>query len=104
MKKVRFELKIYKLCEASTVSIMGLKYISQDKIDQNDSASENVMIELSKSIIKKGYILFLDNWYFSLNLFLKLHQKNTNIIEIVRKNRKNMLKDIQNIFKKEEYV
>lgn len=61
-KRARFGLKIYKLCEASTGFCHGFKiYTGQDKIDPNDSASANVVMELSKSIINKGYTLFLDN-------------------------------------------
>ncbi|XP_017765529.1 PREDICTED: piggyBac transposable element-derived protein 4-like [Eufriesea mexicana] len=90
-KRTRFGLKIYKLCEASTGFCHGFKiYTGQDKIDSNDSASENVVTELSKSIINKGYTLFLNNWYSSPDLFLKLHKKKTNVIGTVRKNRKNV--------------
>ena len=49
--------------------------------------------------------MFLDKWYSSPNLFLKLHQKKINVIGTVRKNRKNMPKDIQKrILKKGECV
>lgn len=79
------------------IFVMDLKYIVTETklIKMINSVLKN--IEMSKSIINKGYTLFLDNWYSSPNLFLKLHQKNTNIIRITRKNRKNMLKNIQNI-------
>ncbi|XP_017795072.1 PREDICTED: piggyBac transposable element-derived protein 4-like [Habropoda laboriosa] len=105
-KRARFGIKIYKLCEASTGFCHQFKiYTGQDKIDRNDSASENVTIELSKSIINKGYTLFLDNWYSSPNLFLKLHQRKTNVIGTVRKNRKNMPQDLQkHILKKGEFM
>lgn len=105
-KRSRFELKIYKLCEANTGFCYGFKiYTGQDKILRNDSASENVVMELSKSIMNKGYTLFLDNWYSSPNLFLKLHQKKTNVIGTVCKNRKNMPHGIdKHILKTGEYV
>lgn len=94
-KRARFGLKIDKLCGASTRFCHGFKiYTDQNTINRNDSELENVVIKLSKSTINKGYTLFLDNWYSSLNLFLKLHQKKANVIETVRKNRKNMPKDI----------
>lgn len=94
------------MCEESTGFCHGFKICTgQDKIDSNDSASENVVMELSKSIINKGYTLFLDNWYSSPDLFLTLHQKKTNVIGTVRKNRKNMPKDFpQRILKKGECV
>ncbi|KAK2575211.1 hypothetical protein KPH14_002631 [Odynerus spinipes] len=79
--------------------------LRKDRIDRNDSASENVVIELSKSIIDKGYTLFLDNWYSSPNLFLKLHQRKTNVIGTVRNNRKNVPQDLHKcILKKGEFV
>lgn len=95
-KRARFELKIYKLCEASTGFCCDFKvYTGQNKIDRNSSASENVVMDLSKSILNKGYTLFFDNWYSSPNLFLELHQEKTNIIGIIRSNRQNMPKNIQ---------
>lgn len=105
-KRARFGLKIYKLCEASTGFCHKFKiYTGQDKINVHDSASHNVVMDLSKSIINKGYTLFLDNWYSSPDLFLKLNQKRTNVIGTVRKNRKNMPGDIQKpVLKKGECV
>lgn len=105
-KRARFGIKIYKLCEATTGFCHGFKiYTGQDRTNRHESASENVVIELSKSIINKGYTLFLDNWYSSPNLFLKLHRQKTNVIWTVRKNRKNMPQDMQkHILKKGEFV
>lgn len=105
-KRARNKNLEYKLCEASTGFCHGFKiYTGQNRINRNDSASENVVMELSKSIINKGYTLFLDNWYSSPNLFLKLHQQKTNVIGTVRKNRKNMPQDMQkHILKKGEFV
>lgn len=43
------------MCEASTGFCHGIKiYTGQDKIDRNDSASENVVIELSQIYNKQG--------------------------------------------------
>ena len=94
-KRARFGLKIYKLCEAKTGFCSKFKiYIGQDKTDPNDSASENVAMELAKPLLNKGYTLYIDNWYSSPALFLKLHNQKTNVIGTVRNTRKNMPKDL----------
>lgn len=70
LKRVRFDIKIYKLCESNTGFCYHFKiYTRQNKMKETDSASENVM-ELS--ILNKGHILFLNNWYSSSNLFSTL--------------------------------
>lgn len=94
-KRARFGLKIYKLCEAKTGFCSKFKiYTGQDKTDITDSASENVVMELAESVVNKGYTLCIDNWYSSPALFLSLHKQKTNVIGTVRKNRKNMPKDL----------
>nr|XP_034194807.1 piggyBac transposable element-derived protein 4-like [Osmia lignaria] len=94
-KRARFGLKIYKLCDANTGFWSKFKiYTGQDKIDLNDSASENVVMELAESVLNKGYTLCIDNWYSSPALFLRLHKQKTNVIGTVRSNRKNMPKDL----------
>ncbi|XP_012244020.1 uncharacterized protein LOC100749365 [Bombus impatiens] len=50
-KKARFGIKIYKLCEATTGFCHGCK------IYTDDSASENVVIELSKSNKRRIYFI-----------------------------------------------
>ncbi|XP_023288038.1 piggyBac transposable element-derived protein 4-like [Orussus abietinus] len=94
-KRARFGIKIYKLCEAKSGFCSKFKiYIGQDKINPNDSASENVVVELTKPVVNKGYTLYMDNWYSSPALFLRLHNQKTNVIGTVRNTRKNMPKDL----------
>ncbi|XP_015437848.1 PREDICTED: piggyBac transposable element-derived protein 4-like [Dufourea novaeangliae] len=94
-KRARFGIKIYKLCKASTGFCSKFKiYTGQDKIDLIDISSEGVVTELAESVLNKGYTLYIDNWYSSPALFLKLHKQKTNVIGTVRNNRKNMPKDL----------
>lgn len=76
-------------------------HTNQDKIDQNDSASKNIVMELSKSNKQEIYFVS-EQLIFLIQLFFKIrNQKNTDVIGTVRKNMKNIPKDIQkNILKK----
>ncbi|XP_015436675.1 PREDICTED: piggyBac transposable element-derived protein 4-like [Dufourea novaeangliae] len=95
-KRARFGFKIYKLCESNSVYCYGFKiYTGQDKIQgSNVPVSETVVMQLAERILGKGYTLFLDNWYSSPNLYKILQAKNTNVVGTVRKNRKNMPKEL----------
>lgn len=60
-KRVRFGLKIYKLCRTYTRFCCNLKiYTGEYKSNRSDNEAQNVTMELTKSVINKGYILFLD--------------------------------------------
>ena len=48
----------------------------------------------------KGHILYIDNWYFSLKLFLTLVENGTNSVRTIRFNRKNMPEDFVKASKK----
>lgn len=61
-KRARFGIKFYKLCESASGYYYDFKiYTGNDKINADDSASENVVKELSQSILNKGHTLYLDN-------------------------------------------
>ncbi|XP_043501587.1 piggyBac transposable element-derived protein 4-like [Polistes fuscatus] len=55
-------------------------------------ATESVVMEVEQPILKKGYTLYMDNFYSSPHLFLTLLKNDTNAVGVVRKNRKNMPK------------
>ncbi|KAL2717623.1 piggyBac transposable element-derived protein 4-like [Vespula squamosa] len=80
-------------------------YTDQDKNQPNDTASQNVVMELMKSVINKGHTLFLDKWYSSPALFLQLRAQKTNVIGTVRSNKQNMPKNLAiNKLKRGEYL
>ena len=72
-------------------------YTGQDAVENsNFTASESVVLELANPFLEKEYILYLDNWYSSPNLFLELNKRKTNVLGTARSNRKNMPKDLVN--------
>ena len=73
LKKTNFERKFYKLCESTSGYCYDFTiYSGNDKTNLGYSACESVGIELSKSILYKGYTLYIGNWYSSPKLFLIL--------------------------------
>lgn len=97
IKRARYGIKFYKLCESNTGYCMNFKIYTGDNQDSSAdclNVSETVVKELSKLIIDKGYTLFLDNWYSSPKIFEYLLQHDTDAIGTVRSNRKNMPKEL----------
>ena len=59
-KRAKFRIKFYKLCESLSDYCYNFKiYSGNDKTNLDYNASENVV--LSKSILYKGHILYIDN-------------------------------------------
>jgi len=50
--------------------------------------SGSIVLHLIKNYLGKGHVLYLDNWYTSPKLFLKLAEKGVGAVGTVRKNRK----------------
>ena len=57
---------------------------------KNESASSKVVLDINADLLDKGYNIFIDNWYSSPDLYLKLHAKKKMLLDTVRNNRKNM--------------
>lgn len=100
-KRARFGIKVYKVCESSGSScgyIWNMKiYCGQDRTDDGCPVSTKIVMDLNEQILGKGYNIYLDNWYSSPNLFVKLHENNTNVCGTVRLNRKNMPPDFSKV-------
>lgn len=105
-KRARFGIKFYKLCESTSGYCIRFKiYVGKDKIQGSDiPATESVVMEVAQPILKKGYTLYMDNFYSSPHLFLTLLKNDTNAVGTVRKNRKNMPKVFSSMKLKKEEV
>jgi hypothetical protein len=49
---------------------------------------------MNEELLGKGYNIYVDNWYTSKDLFLQLHNKQTNDVGTVRANRAAMAKEL----------
>ena len=75
-KRARFGIKFYKLCESKSGYCLAFQiYRGQDKKNEETPASESVVLGLTEKILGKGYTLYLDSWYSSPKLYLKLWKK-----------------------------
>lgn len=108
LKRARFGIKIYLCCESDGDAKGSGGYCYRFKVyagkedpvnevqpvldavnagDTDLSASEKMVLFLTAPLLDKGYIVFTDNWYTSLRLFLYLRERNTLACGTVRENR-----------------
>ncbi|GLV37549.1 hypothetical protein CBL_20361 [Carabus blaptoides fortunei] len=71
----------------------ALIYCGQDKVD-GMSVATKVVLELMEQNLDKGLTLYTDNWYTSIELALKLRQRNTHLVGTLRKDRKGVPKEV----------
>jgi hypothetical protein len=94
LKRARFGLKSYELCESASGYIWkSLVHIgtAMKLDDSNDGlTSSRIVMTLARDLLGKGYSIFMDNWYSSPSLFRQLHMNQTDAVGTVRLNRKNM--------------
>lgn len=105
MKRHRFGIKLYKLCESST----GYTYRFQVYAGRDShftlptgvltppcalSATENIVWFLMLPLMNKGHHLYCDNFYTSPALFDMLYQLQTPACGTARMNRKDMPKEL----------
>jgi hypothetical protein len=94
-KRSRFVIKIYKICESISGYCFYFKiYVGDDVTDPSLPASSNVVMNMCEPLFDKGHTLFLDSWYTSPDLCMRLTNRYTNVIGTVRPTRKEMPHDI----------
>nr|XP_031847633.1 piggyBac transposable element-derived protein 4-like [Nomia melanderi] len=99
LKKSRFGIKFYKLCDSKTGYVHNFKiYVGKNKFD-SELAINNIVINLmtESKLLRQGYCLFIDSWYNSIDLFKKLYDLKTNICGIIKNYRKGIPKEIKHI-------
>lgn len=94
LKRARFGLKSYELCESGSGYIWnsivhtgpGMQLAESD----DGLTSSRIVLTLAKDLLGKGYAIYMDNWYSSPALFRQLRLNQTDALGTVRLNRKNM--------------
>nr|CAI5851431.1 unnamed protein product [Callosobruchus analis] len=99
-KRKRFGIKLFLLCESSTGYTYNFLIYTGAKTNYGDNfvnepLSARVVLELSNNLLDKGYCLFLDNYYTSVDLAEKLSQRRTDCVGTMRINRKGVPKDLK---------
>jgi len=100
LKRSRFGIKLYKLCESSTGYVHRFYvYVGKDCSfvlpasghlvpPAEFGATENIVWFLILPLLDKGYRFYVDNFYTSLPLFRMLYQHDTVACGTIRSNRK----------------
>lgn len=108
LKRARFGLKSYELCEARSGYIWNcITHIGKDMqlCESPDGLiSSRIVLTLAKDLLGKGYNIFLDNWYSSPTLYRELRTKQTDAVGTVRLNRKHMPPDLKQKIRRGEAV
>ena len=97
-KRARFGIKFYKLCQSTGLAtgyVRSFKiYTGQDNEAGNLPAGTKVVMKLMELLLGQGYNVFLDNWYTSPDLFVRLPKEKINAYGTVRLYHKNIPRDI----------
>ena len=98
MKRARFGIKIFCICESSGYMhrfrvysgkenpFTDMDTVLPDEV-HNFSKAEKVVLYLVQPLLNKGYTVYMDNYYSTLRLYSYLHEKNTLACGTIRKHR-----------------
>ena len=100
-KRARFGVKVFALCESSGYMCDYIIYVGKDTTFDDDMVrtlgkSGAVVGKLMEPLQNKGYQLYIDNWYTSIELATYLAQHGTTMCGTIRKNRRGLPKRITN--------
>ncbi|CAH1982255.1 unnamed protein product [Acanthoscelides obtectus] len=92
-KRKQFGMKVFALCESSSGYMYNfLVYTGADTaynaLYENEPLTSRVVLTLIHPLLDKGYCLFLDNYYTSIDLLDKLVKRRTDGVGTMRINRK----------------
>ena len=102
-KRARFGLKLYELTTSHRITLDVLVYcgtgmfFSEGNEHEDMPATERIPVELTKSFLDKGHVLYTDNFCTSPMLASFLLQNQTFLFGTVKKNCKHCYKDISNV-------
>jgi hypothetical protein len=113
-KRSHFGMESFKLCKAKTGHVWNmLWYTGKDTEQKNEvlgidishySKLSKTVFTLAEKLLRQGYIIGLDNYYSSPELFDTLNKLETDAVGTVRCNRKGLLRDIMGKKLKKEEV
>ena len=91
-KRAHFGLKIFALCNTHGYFYTASIYTGQPNppLPHTDTlgATGAIVVHLMESLLDKGYHLYVDNWYTSINLAFFLESRGTGLCETMRANRR----------------
>ena len=109
-KRARFGIKSFELCEAKSGYVWNfLVYVGKETVFdeslKDEAYGSKVVLELMSPLLNQGYMITMDNWFSSPDLFEKLCKNETDAIGTLRQNRKGVPAEIKQAkLKKGEHV
>lgn len=98
-KSSKYGIKLYKLCDSIGYTYKIIIYSGKDSnlsLQTNFPAAGKVVMELMDGYLNEGRTLIIDNFYTSLKLANTLLQNNTHMVGTLRKNARELPKDVIN--------
>ncbi|KAF0750273.1 piggyBac transposable element-derived protein 4-like [Aphis craccivora] len=98
-KSSKYGIKLYKLCDSIGYTYKIIVYSGKDSnlsLQTNFLAAGKVVMELMDGYLNEGRTLIIDNFYTSLKLAHTLLQNNTHMVGTLRKNARELPKDVMN--------
>jgi hypothetical protein len=103
-KRSRFGMESFKLCEAKTGYVWNMLWYTGSETELKSeihgidishyTKPSKIVLTLAEQLLTRGYIIGLDNYYSSPELFDLLNQLHTDAVGTVRSNRKELPKDV----------
>ena len=94
-KPARFGLKLFTLADADNGYVLSYKvYTGKDNAAVARGLAKRVVLELAEPFFNKGYNIFMDNYYTSVDLFEDLYTHGMQACGTCRTNRVGLPKDI----------
>ena len=93
-KSHKYGIKLYKICTVNGYTWDLQDYTGKLSNEPEHNHSESMVFKLTKPLLKKGAIIYADNFYTSVPLAEKLLQEKTYYCGTVRKNRKLLPQDV----------
>lgn len=104
-KRHKYGIKEFKLCTMPGYTYKVYVYEGKKGDTTAKTTPTNVVMDLCSELLNKGHTLYTDNWYTSVDLAKKLLHNETHLVGTLRKNRKNIPKDVVlKKLKKGEYI
>lgn len=95
-KSAKYGIKIYELCTPDGFVLDILIYTGRGTVNNETGHAQSVVTHLTKRILGKGHILYLDNYYNSVKLANFLYENKTHVVGTLRKSRKENPKVVVN--------
>ncbi|XP_050309162.1 piggyBac transposable element-derived protein 4-like [Anthonomus grandis grandis] len=93
-KKHKFGVKLYKLCAEGYT--YDFKIYCGSERNSNESVATQIVMSLCSPLLDSGRTIYVDDYFTSVELAHKLLQRNTHLVGILKKNRRNNPKEVIN--------